>query len=297
MFHEWSLVLFTVLVQMAAGAMLLAPVAALACLAGASGSGNAVGSGDTAGSAACPRVRRISRGVALVAAPVMVASLLISLLHMGTPLNAPKTLLHLGSSWLSREILFTGLLALCAVLLAVAEGRGKGASPVLRWAGALAAAACLLSMTNVYMLRTVPAWNGPLTPLAFVATALLLGAGVVAVAALWPQADATGDEALRLGVTAPTLATLVTLAALAVHALALLAAMPGRVVPGGMGLATAHLALLALGAGVLLAAALRARAADIPAALRLAGLALALTLAGELAGRVLFFGLYARMGL
>ena len=291
MFHEWSLVLFTVLVQMAAGAMLLAPVAALTCLTGASGSGNA------AGSAACPRVRRISRGVALVAAPVMVASLLISLLHLGTPLNAPKTLLHLGASWLSREILFTGLLALCAVLLAVAEGRGKGASPVLRWAGALAAAACLLSMTNVYMLRTVPVWNGPLTPLAFVAAALLLGAGVVAVAALWPQADATEGEAPRHGVTAPALAALVTLAALAVHALALLAAMPGRVVPGGMGLATAHLILLALGAGVLLAAALRARVADMPAALRLAGLALALALAGELAGRVLFFGLYARMGL
>ncbi|NHZ47520.1 dimethyl sulfoxide reductase, partial [Desulfovibrio sp. XJ01] len=49
--------------------------------------------------------------------------------------------------------------------------------------------------------------------------------------------------------------------------------------------------------GVLLAAALRARVADMPAALRLAGLALALALAGELAGRVLFFGLYARMGL
>lgn len=291
MFHEWSLVLFTVLVQMAAGAMLLAPVVALACQAGASGSGNAVDSSP------CPRARRISRGVALVAAPVMVASLLISLLHLGSPLNAPKTLLHLGSSWLSREILFTGLLALCAVLLAVAEGRGRGASPVLRVAGALAAAACLLSMTNVYMLRTVPAWNGPLTPLAFVAAALLLGAGVVAVAALWPQSDATEGEAPRPGVTAPALAALVTLAALAVHALALLAAMPGRVVPGGMGLATAHLALLALGAGVLLAAALRARVADMPAALRLAGLALALALAGELAGRVLFFGLYARMGL
>lgn len=297
MFHEWSLVLFTVLVQMAAGAMLLAPVVSLACLAGASGSGNAAGSGSTVGSAACSRARRISRGAALVAAPVMVASLLISLLHLGSPLNAPKTLLHLGSSWLSREILFTGLLALCAVLLAVAEGRGKGASPVLRVAGALAAAACLLSMTNVYMLRTVPAWNGPLTPLAFVAAALLLGAGVVAVVALWPQADATEGEAPRPGVAAPALAALVTLVALAVHALALLAAMPGRTVPGGMGLATAHLILLALGAGVLLAAALRARVADMPAALRLAGLALALALAGELAGRVLFFGLYARMGL
>lgn len=291
MFHEWSLVLFTVLVQMAAGALLLAPVVSLACLSGASGSGNAVDSSP------CPRARRISRGVALVAAPVMVASLLISLLHLGTPLNAPKTLLHLGSSWLSREILFTGLLALCAVLLAIAEGRGRGASPVLRWAGALAAAACLLSMTNVYMLRTVPIWNGPLTPLAFVAAALLLGAGVVAVAALWPQPDATGAEFPRLGVAAPALAALVTLAAVVVHALALLAAMPDRMVPGGMGLATAHLALLALGAGVLLAAALRARMADMPAALRLAGLALALALAGELAGRVLFFGLYARMGL
>lgn len=279
MFHEWSLVLFTVLVQMAAGAMLLAPVVAMA------------------GPAACPRARSISRGVALVAAPVMVASLLLSLLHLGTPLNAPKTLLHLGNSWLSREILFTGLLALCAVLLAVAEGRGKGASPVLRGAGALAAAACLLSMTNVYMLRTVPVWNGPLTPLAFVAAALLLGAGVVAVAALWPHADVKGGESPRLGVVTPALAALVTLVALVVHALALLAGMPGHAVPGGMGLATAHLALLALGAGVLLAAALRARVADMSAALRLAGLALALALAGELAGRVLFFGLYARMGL
>lgn len=294
MFHEWSLVLFTVLVQMAAGAMLLAPVASLAGLVGS-------GSGGPAGLAGCPRARRVSRGVVLVAAPVMVASLCISLLHLGTPLNAPKTLLHLGTSWLSREILFTGLLALCAVVLAVAEGRGKGASPVLRGAGALAAAACLLSMTNVYMLRTVPAWNGPLTPLAFVAAALLLGAGVVAVAALWPHADAAdapaGGEAARPGATALALAALVTLAALVVHALALLAAMPGPVVPGSMGLATAHLVLLALGAGVLLAATLRARAADIPGALRLAGLALALALAGELAGRVLFFGLYARIGL
>lgn len=289
MFNEWSLILFTVLVQMAAGALLLAPAIRMLAPAG------------------CEQTRSVSRAVALTAAPVMVVAVGISLLHLGTPMNAPKTLLHLGSSWLSREILFTGLLAFCAVLLAVSENRSdRGASQALRVASSLAAAACLAAMTNVYLLRTVPVWNGPLTPLAFVAAAVLLGSALLAVASLGssPSGEGRGerplaaDDSTRLPFAMTFTACLLAVAALAVHAVALALSMPEGSVPSGTLLLVGHLGLLALCAMALVAAALRSRTPEgLPAARRMAWTGLALAVAGELAGRMLFFGMYARVGL
>lgn len=143
-----SLVLFTLLAQTAVGAYWV--------LAGA---------------------RALSRLALGVLLGLMAASLAASLFHLGTPLRAYGAVRHLGSSWVSREILaalvFAGLI-LGQAAAAWAE-LPLGQSPALAGLTALGGLALLYSMSRAYRLRTVPAWDSPATLLSFGATAGLLG--------------------------------------------------------------------------------------------------------------------------
>jgi DMSO reductase anchor subunit len=108
----------------------------------------------------------------------MGAALLISLLHLGTPAAAWRSLANLRSSWLSREILcallFTVTSALCAVLRATHTGPASLGDAAAALA-ALCGIALLYAMSRVYRVRTLPAWDTPRTTVSFFATALLLG--------------------------------------------------------------------------------------------------------------------------
>jgi len=177
--REWSLVAFTVLSQTAAGLVLFA-------------GGLRWWLGRADGS------RSLDPILMPMVLGLMVAAMLISTLHLGQRRNAVRSLLNLRSSWLSREILLAMIL-LGATAVAWWPNAPAGAAAARAWAGWLtvpAAVAFLAGMAGVYMQRTVPAWNHWRTPLAFGATALLLG-GLATNVALWTAVD-LGFEQTRL---------------------------------------------------------------------------------------------------
>jgi len=93
---------------------------------------------------------------------------LASLLHLGTPSNAWRAMIHFKKSWLSREILVFALFGGSWLLAFAMPGMGK-----------LPLAACgialVYSMAQVYRLRSIPAWDTNRTLLAFTLSAILLG--------------------------------------------------------------------------------------------------------------------------
>lgn len=160
--REWSLVFFTLLIQIAAGlSVYLYPVHRWL-----------VHTGEHEAADAFYRF-----GLPIVPLLTIVA-IGVSLLHLGRPGNMLRAVSNLRSSFLSREILLTGIflgLGLWALLPSGAMVRGA-----LLPAGGLL---LIGGMARVYMLRTVPAWNRAATPLSFFGTGLLLG-GLLTIALL-----------------------------------------------------------------------------------------------------------------
>jgi anaerobic dimethyl sulfoxide reductase subunit B (iron-sulfur subunit) len=93
---------------------------------------------------------------------------LASLLHLGSPLNAWRALSHLKKSWLSREIFMFGLFGVSWIISLVMPGMGK--LPL-----ALTGIALVYSMAQVYRLRIMVTWNSWRTTVGFFITALVSG--------------------------------------------------------------------------------------------------------------------------
>ncbi|GIG23882.1 dimethyl sulfoxide reductase anchor subunit family protein [Cellulomonas denverensis] len=303
--HELPLILFTLLSQMAVGAFVVLGVVQVV----------ARRRHDAA------TVDRLTTPALYAIGPVMVAALLVSMIHLGNPINALNVLNHLGSSWLSREILtgcaFTGL----GAAFAICQWRGWF-GPVLRQV--LAAVTALVGLVflwataNVYLIPTVPAWNSWTTPVTFFATSFLLGSLAIGTAFVCTQAVRRrrgGDpDVVVAGLIRGTLrgigvACIVLLGVEAIAVPAWIAQVATDGSPAAAGsmatIATAggawlilRLALGVLGAGVLGIFLYRvaARGAD-RLLLIAASSAFVLVLAAEVLGRVLFFSSYGRIGI
>ncbi|MBI2409385.1 MAG: dimethylsulfoxide reductase subunit B [Gemmatimonadetes bacterium] len=135
---EWSLVAFTVLTQMAVGATWWAGV-----------------------------MGAFTKTTMAVVTALTLVGLLASLLHLGTPRNAWRALGNLRTSWLSREVLCASLFV-AALFVVLITGR-------VFWLAQATGAALVVSMVQVYRLRTVAAWDSVRTTVSFVGTTLLLG--------------------------------------------------------------------------------------------------------------------------
>ena len=115
--------------------------------------------------------------------PVLLALIFIgsatlsSFLHLGNPANAPRAINNLSGSWLSREILaigiFTGSL-LITLILGWKTGN-PGTLKYLMVLSSLVGMALLWTMTRIYVMPTIPAWNTWYTAVSFISTALGLG--------------------------------------------------------------------------------------------------------------------------
>jgi anaerobic dimethyl sulfoxide reductase subunit C len=139
-----------------------------------------------------------------------------SLLHLGSPGRAWRALGNLRASWLSREILFLALFSLGAALLLGAAWLGLPSSApraALAAATGTAGAGLVYSMARVYRLRTVPAWDTPLTTTSFFLTAASLG-GLAAGTILALEATALGltEGAAAAAARLPVLLALVAIA-------------------------------------------------------------------------------------
>jgi len=152
---ELSLVLFTVLSQVSVG---LAVMAALRQWAASEGP-------------APPNVRIEW----IVVGVVLLIGLVASLFHLGHPEGSPRSILHLSTSWLSREIiafLIYGILVILGLVALWKETSRRAA--ILKFA-ALVGLIALAVSGMVYSPPSFPALNNGVPVLFYLLTAFILG--------------------------------------------------------------------------------------------------------------------------
>jgi anaerobic dimethyl sulfoxide reductase subunit C (anchor subunit) len=113
-----------------------------------------------------------------------VAAVLISLLHLGSPIKAVFAMNNLGTSWLSREVLLMCLFGSGITVATVMRWRGWGSETsrnIVSRISAVLGLALVYAMARLYMLPTTPIWNTAATPIFFFASCLILGGIVVLV--------------------------------------------------------------------------------------------------------------------
>jgi anaerobic dimethyl sulfoxide reductase subunit C len=304
MLNELPLVIFTIIAQMSVGSFV---VLGLIHFFGAR-SGRDV-------------IDKVSDPALYAIGPILVLGLLASMMHLGTPIRAINALRHLDSSWLSREILFGLLFAAVGGAFAFSQWF-KWLTPRLRQAlaglAALVGLALIWSMTMVYLLPTVPAWDSWATPVRFLATTFLLGSLAVGAALVVTAdvrrrgsvADAVSERVIMSslrGIAIGAIAMLgvefvvlpLYLGKLATAGSAATTASSGALVNTYGGYAVAQLVLVFL--GVALLGVFLSRLAKRLSTARLLAIApvaaFALVSAGEIIGRMLFYASYARVGL
>jgi anaerobic dimethyl sulfoxide reductase subunit C (anchor subunit) len=288
--HEWPLVLFTLTVQLAVGLHLALLVA------------------EALPGPEDPRELPSFRGRPFLLVGVLMAGgLAVSLLHLGAPVNALRTLSNLDESWLSREILaglvFLGLWGLDfgrrrrggGVATRRRSDEAPAASRLPTWATAAAGIVLVLIMARIYMVPARPLWDHWLTAAGFLLTTLLLGAAVAgAHLARRPRPENPARTALS-----PTGATLLAVAlasALAQAGVILLHPVTGALMasPTGRSLTATRLLLLLGGAMLLVIPLARPAFSGIrPSRTGKSGLwvvaALLLLGGSEVLGRMLFY--------
>jgi anaerobic dimethyl sulfoxide reductase subunit C (anchor subunit) len=166
---QWPLVAFTILTQISVGSFLVLGVVHR----------HAVRRKGMA------QADRLSDLALLSILPVLGLAILASLLHLGTPLNAPRAVANLSTSWLSREILSVVIFALLAAVFVLIQWRKIGWFALrngIAWVAAVVGVVLVYSMSRVYMLSAQPAWNTLVTPVSFFTTTLLLGCLAVGAA-------------------------------------------------------------------------------------------------------------------
>ena len=275
---DWPLVLFTLFVQAAAGAVVTTVVVHWRL--------GRAGEREVA-------ERLLNRSLPWLGG-LLAAAVTISLIHLGRPLRAVYAISNLAGSWLSREVLLVGLVAGSGMLLGLLQWRSWGSATVRRLLGWLTAAlgvALVLVMSEVYMLATVPPWNRLVTPLAFVSTAALLG--VVTVAALLAGLGPADSSSVRrlLYRLLVVVQALIGLRLVAILVTALPASGGQQPASPALWAPIVQAALLVIAAAVLAAR----RRDGIPAPLWF--FATLLVGGSELIGRVLFFASYWRTGI
>ena len=317
--HELPMIIFTVLGQMSVGAFVVLGLVQVFA---------ARRYGATA-------IDEVTDPALYAIGPALVLGLAASMLHMNDVTNTLNVVRHLGTSWLSAEIVTGVAFAGLGFVFAAAQWF-KWATPRLRQALAGLTAVVGLGLVGCmsmiyYTLDTVPAWHSWATPAQFFTTTFLLGTLAVGAAltatVLWRArrptgAGTTADAALDITATdtppVPTTGLLpACLRGLGIAAVVLLgveflivplylsslattggaAAQSATVFTGAWFIA--RLVLVFAGAGLLTTYLLRYAATRTnPATLAtLAGTAFLLVLAGELIGRSLFYDSMTRIGM
>ena len=159
---QWSLIIFTLLVQLAVGSTLV-----LSFINSQFFTKN---------------VDSLSHEITVRFLIVIVTSLSVAVIssffHLGNPLNSHFSLNNLSSSWLSREILLLILFSIAIFTYFIFKMMSISNQPVqyiILIISSILGLALIISMSKLYMIETVPAWNTLLTPAKFILATLLLG--------------------------------------------------------------------------------------------------------------------------
>ncbi|KAA8677233.1 dimethyl sulfoxide reductase anchor subunit family protein [Vibrio gigantis] len=279
-FHEWSLIFFTVLAQTAVGGYLLIGARALV-----------LGHDEE-------KLNSYKVPMFILWA-LMGLGFMFSTTHLGSPLRAFNAFNQLGSAWLSNEVFFGA--AFFAVgglqwLLSVVKKGGVAIQKALMVGAMVLGVIFMYAMINVYMINTVPTWDNIYTPLSFIMTmvvgGLLLSQFVIVFA---NDSRFTVDRNITmLAVIAVAISLLVTVGKLnLIGDIQTSAAKASELVNGLGSYVILQVALLMASLLVWILPMLN-KAKVNPVNL---GLALVLFLASELIGRGLFYSLHMTSGL
>ncbi|MEZ8061849.1 MULTISPECIES: dimethyl sulfoxide reductase anchor subunit family protein [Vibrio] len=279
-FHEWSLIFFTVLAQTAVGGYLLIGARALV-----------LGHDEE-------KLNSYEVPMFILWA-LMGLGFMFSTTHLGSPLRAFNAFNQLGSAWLSNEVFFGA--AFFAVgglqwLLSVLKKGGVAIQKALMVGAMVLGVIFMYAMINVYMINTVPTWDNIYTPLSFIMTmvvgGLLLSQFVIVLA---NDSRFTVDRNITmLAVIAVAISLLVTVGKLnLIGDIQTSAAKASELVDGLGSYVILQVALLMASLLIWILPMLN-KAKVNPVNL---GLALVLFLASELIGRGLFYSLHMTSGL
>ncbi|AGE94694.1 dimethyl sulfoxide reductase anchor subunit family protein [Citrobacter farmeri] len=276
--HEWPLVLFTVLGQCVVGALIV------------SGLGWFAMKNDAAAR------QRLVRSLFFLWL-VMGLGFLASIMHLGSPMRAFNSLNRIGASGLSNEIAagsvffaVGGIWWLVAVLGKMPPALGKlwllismALGIVFVWA-----------MTRVYLIDTVPTWYTGYTTLAFFMTVLLSGPLFAALLLRVSRVTFSGTVFASISV----LALLVSVAVIVLQGMSLATIhssvqQASALVPDYASLQVWRVVLLAAGLGCWICPLVRRKEPHVAGLL----LGLLLVLGGEIIGRGLFYGLHMTVGM
>lgn len=155
--EEWPLMMFTLLTQLAVGSFFILVLVRSLLVKTEQKEAN----------------QFIQFGVKAVGMTMGIA-LVFSLFHLGTPSGAYRSILNLGSSWLSREILTAGGFFVLWFVTYLQLRKGSYSS-VLSWITSLVGLLAIYSMGSIYATSVRPAWDNANTYLAFYGTTFLFG--------------------------------------------------------------------------------------------------------------------------
>lgn len=155
--EEWPLMMFTLLTQLAVGSFFMLVLVRTLLVKTEQKEAN----------------RFIQFGVKAVGVTMGIA-LVFSLFHLGTPSGAYRSILNLGSSWLSREILTAGGFFVLWFVIYLQLRKGNYSS-ALGWITSLIGLLVIYSMGSIYSTSVRPAWDNANTYLAFYGTTFLFG--------------------------------------------------------------------------------------------------------------------------
>ncbi|WP_407313201.1 dimethyl sulfoxide reductase anchor subunit family protein [Desulfosporosinus sp. SB140] len=155
---EWPLIIFTILTQMAVGTYIVL-VILRSLLSKKIDPQTAV---------------KLTNFGLLAVGPIMAISLLISLFHLGSPAIAFYSIANLGSSWLSREIFFSGVFFFLWIITYYFNSKNKSGN-ALNWITAIIGLLAIFSMSSIYSSSIMPAWMAADTFISFFGTTFVLG--------------------------------------------------------------------------------------------------------------------------
>ena len=153
---ELSLVLFTVLGQTAVGLAVISSVRQWATAGGEGGQ---------------------NRAEWMTAGLFLAVGLIASLFHLGHPLGAPRAIVHLATSWLSREVLGYMVFGLLIIWLFLIVRKNQAQGWLVKVA-ALVGLIALFFSAMAYSPPSFPALNNGLPFVFFLLTAFILGSAV-----------------------------------------------------------------------------------------------------------------------
>ncbi|SUX28419.1 DMSO reductase anchor subunit [Cedecea davisae] len=277
--HEWPLMIFTVLGQCVAGGFI---VMALALLYGVD---------DKA-------TRKRAELAMVVLWVLMGIGFVASVLHLGSPLRAFNSLNRIGSSSLSNEIAsgsvffaVGGFWWLLTVLGKMPQALGKAWALVTMILGVV----FVWMMSRVYLIDTVPTWFSIWTPLSFFLT-MFIGGPLLGYLLL--RAAGVNGWAMRVLPVVTLIALLVSMVVVLMQGMELATLhssiqQASALVPQYGSLMAWRMGLLVVALVCWVAPQLKGRQPGVA----LLTLAMLLLLAGELIGRGVFYGLHMTVGM